>query len=244
MTDREKGPGFRRVVRVPVYRQVADQLREAIVDGTMTPGSPIPPERDLVDSFGVSRASVREAIRSLVAEGLLVSEGSSPMRAVVASDLHERLKQSLSNVLKLHGAGLDDLVELRLILESAAVRRTAERRPSEELETAASALAAMRDITDDVEAFEAEDVRFHLALVQASGNEALYPIMLAIRDNISLHLLLALRSAPDAGATIARLTGEHAEIFDAISRGDGDRAAELMKAHIEAFYTAHHASQV
>ena len=66
---------FRGVVRTPVYMQVAAQIREAILDGRFGPGDSLPTERDLSTQFGVSRASVREALRALQAQGLITAEG-------------------------------------------------------------------------------------------------------------------------------------------------------------------------
>ena len=69
---------FRHVARSLVYPQVADQIRAAIIEGELGPGEPLPTERRLCDQLGVSRASVREALRSLQAQGLVSERRSSP----------------------------------------------------------------------------------------------------------------------------------------------------------------------
>ena len=116
--------GFTPVTRTPLSAQVATQLRAAIMAGDIAPGQELPTERELVEAFGVSRASVREALGSLRAEGLVVSAGA-PARAVVAEDLDRPAREALVNLMRLRGVALEDLVELRCLLETAALERAA-----------------------------------------------------------------------------------------------------------------------
>src|SRR6266545_577875 len=185
---------FQEIVRSPVYLQVAEQLREAILAGRLAPGEELPTERELSHSFGVSRASVREALRALQAQGL-VTRGGAPGRAVVAGEVAAP-------------AGLEEARE---------------------------ALAQMSgEMT--IEAFDEADVRFHVALVRASGNEAMHLVMLALRRAVARHLLEALRAQRDRRATLGRLTREHAAILKAVEAGNADRAAALVDRHIRGFY--------
>ncbi len=89
-----------------------------------------------------------------------------------------------------------------------------------------------------VEEFEEADVRFHVALVRASGNEAMHLVMQVLRETVARHLLDFLRAQPDTGATLARLTDEHAAILAAVERGHATRASALVSAHISGFYRA------
>lgn len=227
---------FTQVARAPVYKQIADQLREAILSGALQPGDSLPAERALADSFGAGRASVREAIRALQSEGLVVAAGTAPLRPVVATDLSGPLKGALRNFMRLRRVGLRDLVELRCAIETAAVRGAARRADPDVLAEAEDAVRTMREVDGDVGAFDEVDVRFHIALSRASGNEAFYPVMVGIRDAMAHYLLVALRALPDPAAVIARLTAEHADILAAIRAGEGDEAAGLIEAHIVRFY--------
>jgi DNA-binding FadR family transcriptional regulator len=94
----------------------------------------------------------------------------------------------------------------------------------------------MKAVRDDVEAFEEADVRFHLALVEASGNEALQLVMLAVREPVGAHLLASLRALPDPKPTRRRLTREHAAIVKAIEAREPDLAEERIGAHIRGLY--------
>src|SRR3712207_3717315 len=77
---------FEGVVRRPVYEQVADQLREAILDGRLPAGAVLPAERELCEQFDVSRTSVREALRVLQAQGLAVATGPNAPLVVAGAD--------------------------------------------------------------------------------------------------------------------------------------------------------------
>jgi GntR family transcriptional repressor for pyruvate dehydrogenase complex len=226
---------FRAVVRSPVYLQVAEQLREAILAGELAPGDALPTERELSQSFGVSRASVREALRALEAQGL-ISAGGAPVRAVVAGEVDGPASKALVNLLRLNAVSLRDLVEFRCTLEAAAVRLAAAARESARLEEARRALDEMRAADISAEAFDDADVRFHVALVRASGNEAMHLVMLALRNAVARHLLEALHSQPDGRATLRRLAREHEAILSALEAGDGERAAEFVTDHIRGFY--------
>ena len=222
-------------MRNPVYLQVAEQLREAILAGELAPGAPLPTERELSQSFGVSRASVREALRALQAQGLIVARGA-PVRAVVAGDVDRPASDALVNLLRLNAVSLGDLVDFRCTLEAAALRLAAAVHDPARLEEARDALHVMDSDGVSVEAFDEADVRFHVALVRASGNEAMHLVMLALRNAVARHLLDVLRSEPGGRETLRRLAGEHEAILEAVEAGEGERAAALVTDHIRGFY--------
>lgn len=226
---------FDRVSRNPLYLQVAESIREAIIAGTLSPGDALPTERDLSESFGVSRASVREALRALQAQGL-VSFTGSPSRTVVAEGAGAHARDAMVTLLRLNGVGVDDLMEFRSQLEGGALAAAARRRDPAHLAEARAALEDMRSPGIGVEDFEEADVRFHVALVRASGNEAMHLVMQVLRETVARHLLDFLRAQPDVAATLSRLTDEHAAILTAVERGHATRASALVRAHISGFY--------
>lgn len=228
---------FEEVVRRPAYLQVAEQLREAILSGALPPDSELPSERELTDRFGVARTTVREALRALQAQGLAVADRpTSPLRVVRAEALSSGpARDAFVHLLRLGAVPLSDLVELRCALESAAVSAVAAKRRVS-LQAAHDEVALMRASVGDVEAFEEADVRFHLALVAASGNEALHLVMLAVREPVGAHLRSSLRTLEDPRPTLRRLAREHARILEAIEAHDGALAAERITAHIRALY--------
>lgn len=236
---------FHAVVHTPAYEQVAGQLREAILDGTLRPGDELPSERELCEQFGVSRTTVREALRALQAQGLAVAAGpTAPLRVPQPEALGVGpLRDSLVHLLRLGRVPLHDLVELRCALESAAVAAAATR-PAKDGDRAArlaeahAAIEQMRAVTGDPAAFEQADVRFHLALVAASGNEALQLVMLAVRDSVSAHLLDALRQLRAPARALNRLLRQHEAILAAVEAGDARDAEQLLRDHVMGFYRA------
>jgi GntR family transcriptional repressor for pyruvate dehydrogenase complex len=230
---------FTPVKRSPVYQQVAAQIRDwlgsAILTGELQAGDPLPTEREFSDSFGVSRASIREALRVLQAQGLVNGSGSTT-RTTVAEGTGGALGDALGHLLLLQRASLKDFVGLRCVLESAALKAAASPPDERQLDPARRALEEMSSPGISVDAFDAADVRFHLALAAASGNAAIHLVMLALRESIAEHLLDTLRAVPDQPATFQRLTKEHNEILAAVASGHGDRAAALVQQHIQRFY--------
>lgn len=225
---------FEAVTRMPVYLQVADQLRAAILAGRFAPGEQLPTERELTQEFSVSRTTVREALRALEAQGF-VAPGPGTARTVVAPGLSDALREAVANLLRLQQIPVDDLVDFRCTIETAAVERAAALRPAEPLAAARAAHSEMRTPGISAEAFERADVRFHVALAEASGNQALHLVMLAVRDAIGRYLLERMRRRADLASGLARLCDEHDAVLAAVDAGEGARAARLVRAHIEGF---------
>jgi DNA-binding FadR family transcriptional regulator len=227
-----------RLERRPVYEQVADALREAILSGELAAGSVLPPERELCERFGVGRTTVREALRALQTRGLAVAAGPTlPLRVVAPDALTtDPLRDTLVHLLRLGRVPLDDLVGLCATLESAGAEQLARRDPRPDLTAVHEQIARMRAAGADVEAFERADVRFHLELVRASGSEALTIVALAARDAVSRSLSARLQSLADPGPMLARLTAEHEAILQAVLDGDADAARRLSADHLRQFY--------
>lgn len=222
--------------RSPIYLQVAERIREAIIAGHLRPGDALPTERELSESLGVSRASVREALRALQAQGLVAASGP-PARTVVVPGAGDHARDALVTLMRLKGVGVADLMSFRALLEGEAVAMAAGRHDDPSLDEADAALTDMRHPDLSVAEFDEADLRFHLALVRASGNEAMQLVMQALRGAVALHLATHLESQDDLPATLARLTAEHEAILRAVRGGDGAAARTLVRSHIEAFYS-------
>ncbi|WP_189317297.1 FadR/GntR family transcriptional regulator [Streptomyces brasiliensis] len=220
--------------RRPVYEQVADVLREAILSGELPPGSALPPERELSERFGVGRTTVREALRALQTNGLAVATGpTSPLRVVAPDALTtDPLRDTLVHLMRLGRVPLDDLIGLRIALEGAGAEQAATRDPRPDLTAARDQIAFMRAAGTDLEAFKIADLRFHLEIVRASGNEALTIMMLAVRDTVSKALLSHLEALARPQPVIAQLISEHEAILQAVTDGDGEAARHLSGEHL------------
>jgi GntR family transcriptional repressor for pyruvate dehydrogenase complex len=228
----------RELERRPAYAQLAERLRESILSGALAAGTPLPSERELCDTYGVARTTVREALRALQVQGLAVSAGpTAPLRVVAADALStDPMRDTLVHLLRLGRTPLDDLLGLRRALEGAGAADAAAFRPAPDLSAAREQIGLQRAAGDDVEAFEQADVRFHLEVVRASGNEALTLMMLAVRDSIASHLLEALRAMNAPRLVMKRIVREHEAILAAIAEGDGEAARRLSEDHVIRFY--------
>jgi DNA-binding FadR family transcriptional regulator len=225
--------------RRPVYEQVADALREAILSGELPSGSTLPPERELCERFGVGRTTIREALRALQTKGLVVETGpTSPLRVVAPDALTtDPLRDTLVHLLRLGRVPLDDLIGLRVALEGEGAERAGTRDPRPDFTAARDQIAFQRAAGADVEAFEVADIRFHLELVRASGNEALTIVMLAVRDTMSKTLLSHLQALASPRPVLAQLIAEHEAILQAVIDGDGETARRLSGEHLRRFYS-------
>ena len=187
----------------------------------------MPPERELTESFGVGRSSVREALRMLESQGVIMASGGT----LVVANAANPLGSSLRLLFALDGAaGMHDLFELRRILDCEAAALAAERREEQHL-------AAMEAATAEMEAALAEggggrfidaDVRFHLAVAEATGNRLLLHNMEAVRGLVRRALLTVflIPGSPDSAIP------EHRAIRAAIEAGEQGHAQQEMRAHL------------
>lgn len=224
---------FKNVNKSSVYLVVADQIRAAILDGSLAAGAGLPSERELAQQFGVSRATVREALRQLQAQGLLAPRGrTSPMQA---ASPEARFREALTHVVRLRDVSLSDLLELRIAIEGGAMARSAVACVETHVEEARAALAVMEQPKISQEEFYDADVAFHVALVSASGNQALVLVMLAVKDSIQLYLdqTMQLRSFAKVRP---RVVEEHRGLLRALEQRDARAGLALLQAHLSGFY--------
>jgi DNA-binding FadR family transcriptional regulator len=217
---------------------VSRQLRQAIVSGKVSIGAELPSEKELTHELGVGRSTVREALRILKAQGL-ISGGDTVStrrpRVSTGEALSRAAAQAMDNVVRLAQVPLGDLVELRVVIEGAAVELAA-RAADEALGEARAAIAEMKAPGVDIDAFRAADLRFHRTLAGAAGNAAFPLVMGVLRSAIGLHLGEALSREPDPRKAMKKLTREHEAILAAVVAGDGALGRALVTRHIRGFY--------
>ncbi|MCM4076934.1 FadR/GntR family transcriptional regulator [Paractinoplanes hotanensis] len=159
-------------VRPPAYQLLADELRADITSGRLQPGERLPPEPELCVKTGVSRSTVREALRLLASQHLIVTTRGVTGGSFVAHPDAEQLADALTTGFTLlsnsAGVGLTDLVELRRALEVPAAGLAAVRRDDEHL---AEVRGAFFDpAVDDLETMLAAHAAFHTAVAKATMN--------------------------------------------------------------------------
>ncbi len=230
MTVARDGLGGVQRVR-KAYEQVADQLRELIVSGEITPGHRLPNEAALSVQFGVSRATVREALRVLATQNLIrTTKGATGGSFVIlptADHISEFLSSNIALLSQTETVSLDEFLELREFLEVPAARLAARRHTPEEIERLREAIPGdTRDLGTQEQFIYNKD--FHSQVVLASGNTLLsiaaQPIFSVLQTNLSRsHLGQRFHD---------QINHDHREIAQAISSGDEDAAAEEMHRHL------------
>lgn len=216
------------IARRKTYELVADRLVTLIGDRSFQPGDQLPTERELTASFHVGRSSVREALRMLESQGVIRSINGG---AFVVADAAYPLNSSLRLLLTLdESSRLHDVIELRSILECEAAALAAERHSPEHLTRMDDAIEEMAKGLDESEgdAFIDADLRFHLAVAEATGNRVLLHSMHAVREVIR-RMLMTVFNLPGSAA---RAVEEHRAVRAAIAAADPSRARAEMRAHL------------
>jgi GntR family transcriptional repressor for pyruvate dehydrogenase complex len=216
------------IARRKTYDLVAERLVALISDRSFQSGDQLPTERELTASFQVGRSSVREALRMLESQGVIRSVNGG---AFVVADAAQPLNSSLRLLLTLdESTRLHDVIELRSILECEAAALAAERHRPEHLTHMDKAIEEMTKGLEEPEgdAFIDADLRFHLAVAEATGNRVLLHSMHAVRDVIR-RMLMTVFNLPGSAA---RAVEEHRAVRTAIAAGDAARARDEMRAHL------------
>lgn len=229
VADTAKGaPGLK------AYEVVLEWVDVRILDGRLRVGDTLPAERELAKILEVGRAAVREAVRTLEAQGVVSSSvgagraGGTTITAVPSG--------ALGRLLRLHVAlanfPLPDVLEVRVALETVSVRLAASHATPEHLAELSRLLELMDDPQVDREHFNDCDTKFHVLLASAAGNNLARDFTSAIRESMRLPILDAFRTVGAWDDVVAKLRIDHRAIYEAVAAGDGDAAAEITEEHI------------
>jgi DNA-binding FadR family transcriptional regulator len=220
------------------YEQVADQLRELIAAGELARGERLPNEQVLAAEFGVSRATVREALRLLAAQNLIRTAkgagGGSYVTLPSVDHLSSFLTESISLLTESRDLTLDELLEARSLLEVPAARLAAERRDAADVERLLATIPAEPLVLTPADQFE-RNKDFHSVVLETCGNALLVIAAQPIFSVLQTHL-----ARSGLGRRFhAEINAQHRRIAAAIEAGDAGGAAAEMDRHLDfqrAFY--------
>jgi GntR family transcriptional regulator, transcriptional repressor for pyruvate dehydrogenase complex len=208
---------------------ITEQIRTAILEGRLQPGDRLPNERVLAERFGVSRVTVRDALRRLEAGGLLEIRVGASGGPFVTAPSTGMVGEGISHMLVLSEVDPDEIAEARLILELGTVTLAVERATEEDV-------AELRSLCEDAQAaleegrYETRLSReFHAALARASHNRAIDMVTATFAGPLSMH---AVREREDEDWSHERSVEQHIELVDAIAARDAQRARQIMRAHL------------
>jgi GntR family transcriptional repressor for pyruvate dehydrogenase complex len=215
------------IKKTRVAEEIADRIRMLILDATFPAGRPLDSERVLASRFGVSRSSVRDALRMLETIGLIETrhgQGTFPRELTV-----DRLVAPLVSVLTYRRDLRDELMDVRRMFEPAVARVAASRITGEDLAALDRILEAQRRKRKTGESAILEDTAFHAVLARATRNRVLTSIMETLNDLLveSRQLTLEQKGRPE------RSLKGHEAIVAALRRRDGEAASRAMRAHID-----------
>lgn len=239
------------------YEKVLAEIEVGLVSGRWGLGDRLASERALAEEFGVSRASVREALRVLEAMGVITrATGSGPESGATVVD---QPAAGLGSAIRLHVAAgtvdVRDVVEMRLLLEGWAAQAVAMRCATESLaetqnvgqpvgeDQPESCLNRAQEILDEMDAtdispqeFQILDAEFHVELVRLGGNSLFEATMLGLRKAIAHYVAAGVDRIDNWEGLATDLRTEHRQILRALRAGDALAATAMVETHIEGFY--------
>lgn len=213
-----------------IYEKIVDQIGQLVAEGQLKPGDRLPSERELVERFQVSRASIREAISALEMMGLIeVRSGEGTYIRVVNID---SVVAPLAWMLFIEKDTDLELYEVRKILEVQAAGLAAERAEEEDINELFEALEIMRIDLESHRLGEEADHHFHYAIARATHNKILFRLMNTISDTMRKTLQSSRSKLYEDRSTPEKLYQEHYLLYEAIKNHDMERAQKLMLEHL------------
>jgi DNA-binding FadR family transcriptional regulator len=211
-------------VRPPTtFEETVERLGTAIRLGLLTPGSRLPPERDLAAELGISRSTLRQAITTLVQSGLLISLRGRGGGTFVT----ERPPLAPAGETLL-GADAWAVLDYRVAIETGATMLAGERAEADDLGRLDALVERMWDV-DHFEVYRRADIRFHVGLAEAARSPRLVTAMTEVQGRMS-ELITRLPHPPEL---LTHSNAQHRRLVRLLRERDTARAVRLMREHIE-----------
>jgi DNA-binding FadR family transcriptional regulator len=217
---------------------IAGRIRQMIARGELADGEWLPTEPQLMERFGVSRPTLREAFRLLEADSLVTIRRGPPGGARVTIPGPEAAAAQFGMLLTLSGTTLQDVYEARTVIEPAAARRIAERGTAADRRQLAASLDELREHVDDPATFGRMTTSFHVRLMQLSGNKTLATVVGMLAEIIDRHIERTYsesrQTAEELLAGNRRAVRSYEKLIDLINARDGAGAERHWGRHLRA----------
>ena len=211
-----------------VFEVTVERLGSAIKLGLYEPGAQLPTERRIAEIMKVSRATVREAIRLLAEQGVLVVKRGRSGGTFISKDLASAEVLSIRRRIHDMGFTLSEVLDHRLIIEIGIVELASQRAEPRHIKTMQDFANRMEQASNDYAAYRRLDSQFHLAIAQATQTNRL-PIVMA---DIHAEASDLLSSVPSSNKALLNSTEQHQGIINAIKCNDSELARAIMTEHI------------
>lgn len=211
--------------------EVFDRLKRLIVDGNLSPGSPMPSERELMARFGIGRPAIREALQQLASMGLVEINHGERARVLqlTPQSLMKQMDQSARIMLSLSSDSLEHLKSARIFFERGMVREAAIKAKKNDIQALRQTLAEQRQALGDADRFMAADMRFHTQIAAISNNPIFTAVSEAMLGWLKLYHSQMLIWTGKEKHTLA----EHEYIISHLAEHDPDAAEAAMVKHLE-----------
>lgn len=225
----------------PIYEVVLRSIEADLRAGVLSIGDRLPSERTLAEKFGISRASVREAIRVLDALGVVRSRrGTGPASgAVISAEPGAALGWALRLHIATRALPVHDIVQARVQLESQIARESIASVPEAQLQRilaeARELMVEMDDESLSSADYQVLDAKLHLTLASISANVVFHTMLASLRE-ATIGYVADLSAGRDWPATRDALQGEHRGIIAAMADRDAEGTATLLADHIVGFF--------
>lgn len=217
---------FMPIERKTIVTEITQRLLDYLLSGSIKPGEKLPAERQLSESIGVPRSSLREALKALTVLGLLeVRQGDGTYLKKADSHL---LPQIIEWGLLLGEQTTIDLMEARQKIEIIIAGMAAERATPEDILILESVIERMKLARHNINDFIEADIAFHLTLSKMARNSVFKNIISSIQSLLRAWIKSVLESAGDVSFSV----DEHIPIFEAIKNNDSKQAAKAMEQHM------------
>jgi GntR family transcriptional repressor for pyruvate dehydrogenase complex len=219
-------PRFQPIKQEKISAKIAEQIKTLIKNGALKPGDALPPERELVKVFNVSRASLREALNTLAGMGFL--EMSQKHRTIVRSLAAGRITDPLHHLLQEDIQTVFELIEVRKAIESWSAYHAAKRATVDDINRLETSVESMRlKIEQGISVVE-DDANFHLAISEATHNKIQTHLMFSIYDILKKSLGKYYESIK-----MEDVYEQHCKLVDAIKKKDPALASRRMHEHLD-----------
>lgn len=232
------------VVRAPKTAEIiATHLRGQIVRGDLQPGQTLPPETELMEQFGVSRPTLREAFRILEAESLIsVRRGSRGGARVMAPDLSVAAR-AVGLLIQIQNTTINDVYQARMISEPACAELFAQRRTDEDIANLTNVVTSLQaevaahgTFVPNPDTWSSLTYRFHELILQGSGNKTLAIQGAVLQDIVATHIRTRVQryGEHDSPERYQRVIRSYEKFIDLIRERDAGGAGQHWRSHMEA----------
>ena len=219
-------PNFEPIKQEKISTQIAEQIKSLIAKGELRPGDVLPPERELVKIFKVSRASLREALKSLTGMGFL--EITHTQRTIVKSLAAGRIIDPLDQLLKEDIQTVFELIEVRKAIESWSAYYAAKRATADDIASLEKSVESMRLKIDQDISVVKDDADFHVAISEATHNKIQTHLMFSIYDILKESL-----GKYYENIEMREVYKQHCKVVEAIKNRNAELASRRMHEHLD-----------